>query len=88
MGTCPLKEKIWQIWSASHNFRQKIPSIRIQMTGENKKFQSQFNEIRLKIQIEMKMREEKKTFERENFTILQEKIYSIRFEMTEENSEF
>ena len=58
------------------------------MTGENGKFENEFNEIRLKVQIEVKMREEKKTFERENFTILQEKIHSITCETTEQNAEF
>ena len=65
-------------------FDKKIPSIRIQITGENKKFQNEFNQIRLKVQFEVKMREEKKTSERENFTILHEKLSSIRSETTGE----
>ena len=38
---------------------EKIPSIRSEMTGENAEFQSKFNEIRLKIQIRVKMEEKK-----------------------------
>ena len=70
-----------------------MPSIRYQMTGENAAFQSEFKKIRLKIEIEVKMGEEKphsKTkFDKleENFTILEEKIHSIRFEMTGDNGE-
>ena len=67
---------------------EKIPSIRSQMTGESGKFESEFNEIRLKVQIEVKMRKGKKTLERENFTILQAKIHSIRSERRGENHEF
>ena len=44
------------------------------------------NEIRLNIEIEVTM-EKKTTFQRENFTILQEKLPSIRSEMTGENGE-
>ena len=65
------------------------------MTGENAQCQSQFNEIRLKIQIEVKIGENKgkkndnsKRKSRENLTIIQEKIHSIRSEMTRENEEF
>ena len=60
------------------------------MTGENGEFQSKSTDIRLTIQIEVKMGEKKTTFEKygENFTILQEKIPSIKSEMTGENAKF
>ena len=42
-----------------HNF-EKIHSIGSEMTGENAKFSCEYNEIQLKIQIELKMGEKKK----------------------------
>ena len=57
------------------------------MTRENAEFSNEFNEIRLKIEIEPKIRE-KTTFETENFTIYQEKIRSIRSKMTRKNAQF
>ena len=46
-------QKIWQ---------EKIHWIRIEMTRRAAEFKGEFNQIRLKIQIEMKMRERKPTF--------------------------
>ena len=43
-----------------------------------------FNEIRLNIEIEVRIEKRKTTFQRENFTILQEKLSSIRAERTRE----
>ena len=42
-----------------HSFRGKIHSIRSQMIGENGEFQSKSTDIRLRIQIEVKMGEKK-----------------------------
>ena len=65
------------------NFRisqEKIDSMRIQMTPTNAEFNGQFNDSRLKIQIEPKNRrtkETKKTFGRENLEELQ-KIFGFQ----------
>ena len=62
---------------------EKIPSVRIQMTGENAKFQNEFNEIRLKIQIEGKVEEKtKKTIiQRENLQNFEKisQFYTTKF---------
>ena len=64
------------------------------MTGENVEFQNKLNEIRLKIQIDVKIGGKNDISKRkiakflEKLTILHEKIPSIRIEMTGENTEF
>ena len=54
-----MKDKIWRIYKDFTVLEEKIPSIRSQMTGENGEFQSKSTDIRLTIQIEVKMGEKK-----------------------------
>ena len=67
------------------------------MTSEDAEFNGKFNRSRLKIQIEVKTGEKKKKNDirkwkfakyEENFTIWEEKIHSIRFQMTQKNAQF
>ena len=89
------RENLQNVEKISQFYMKKIPSVRIQMTGENTEFHSEFNEILLKIQIKLKMKEKKTTIERENLqnfqktTIGEEKIRLIPIEITGEfNNEF
>ena len=60
------------------------------MTGKNEEFQIEFNEIRIEdFSIEVKIKNQKTIFERENFIILDKKnSRSIRSQNDEFQSEF
>ena len=78
------KRKFRRITKSLAIWQQKIHSIRVQVTGRNAKFNDELNDIRLKIQIEAKIREKRK-----QKTHLEEKIsknYKKFDNLTTENS--
>ena len=80
------KAKFWQNFKILHD---KIRLIRVQMTSGNAEFNGELKEIRLKIQIEVKIGE-KNIFQRENlqnFRILKGKMVSIGIKRRGEDGE-
>ena len=91
------RENLQNVHKILQFLEQKIYSIKSEMTRENAQFQDEFNEIRLKIRIDVKMGKKKEKndiskikFDQltQNFTILEEKTHWIRTEIEGENAEF
>ena len=84
-----LKEKMQTFHNIFKILHDKIWLIRVQMTSGTAEFHDELKEIRLKIQIEVKIGE-KNIFQRENlqnFRILKGKIVSIGIKRRGENGE-
>ena len=89
-----LRQKIGKNCKRFTNFTRQIHSIRIHVISGNVEFNGEFNDIRLKIQIELKTvekKEKKTTFARENWqnlSISQEKVHIIRIVIISANAQF